>query len=129
MRAKCAVVCWRLQDDNFVPTMTAQETLGFYASVLLPRGTSRAARDARIQQVLAAMGISHVKQTLVRLAAGCCLGHHGMFHVIGSCSKALCYYKQHCWPAALLRPCVSLQDCVGLGATTRILQPFIAIHV
>eukprot|EP00878_Enallax_costatus_P022284 GHUV01023629.1.p1 GENE.GHUV01023629.1~~GHUV01023629.1.p1 ORF type:complete len:289 (+),score=30.03 GHUV01023629.1:747-1613(+) len=55
------------QDDNFVPTMTAVETLEFYASLTLPSDSksNRIARNARIQHVLTATGISHVQGTLV----------------------------------------------------------------
>ncbi|KAF8067234.1 ctr9 [Scenedesmus sp. PABB004] len=53
------------QDDNFMPTMTVSETCGYYATLTLPRGMAKAARRARIGEVLAAMGLSHTTDTLV----------------------------------------------------------------
>jgi ABC-type multidrug transport system ATPase subunit len=46
--------------------MNVAETCAFYATVLLPRGTSKAARRERTTEVLAAMGLSHTTNTLVR---------------------------------------------------------------
>ena len=47
--------------------MTVQETCAFYATVLLPKGTTRATKLERIAEVLAAMGLSHTTETLVSL--------------------------------------------------------------
>jgi ABC-type multidrug transport system ATPase subunit len=55
----------RLQDDNFMPTMTVLETCSYYATLTLPRKLSKATRQERIREVLAAMGLSHTQQTLV----------------------------------------------------------------
>ena len=46
--------------------MTVSETAGFYASLLLPRNWGIAARRNRVTQVLAAMGLGHTADTLVR---------------------------------------------------------------
>ena len=54
------------QDDNFLPTMTVSETCTFYATLLLPNSTSKAQRQERIAEVLAAMGLAHTVDTLVR---------------------------------------------------------------
>jgi len=50
-----------------MPTMTVSETCNFYATMLLPKTTSKAQRNERIAEVLAAMGLSHTVNTLVRL--------------------------------------------------------------
>lgn len=48
--------------------MTVQETLTFYATLQLPDSNSRAQRQERIAEVLAAMGLSHTVDTLVSCA-------------------------------------------------------------
>eukprot|EP00879_Flechtneria_rotunda_P012451 GHRR01013002.1.p1 GENE.GHRR01013002.1~~GHRR01013002.1.p1 ORF type:complete len:725 (+),score=270.17 GHRR01013002.1:301-2175(+) len=53
------------QHDNLVPTMTAYEAVSFYASIILPAGTPKAVRRARISRVLAMMGLTEQKHTLV----------------------------------------------------------------
>ncbi len=53
------------QHDNFVPTMTAAETVGFYAAVVLPPSTPPAARAARIRSVMQLMGLLPQSDTLV----------------------------------------------------------------
>jgi ABC-type multidrug transport system ATPase subunit len=58
-----------LQDDNFMPTMTVLETCSYYATLTLPRKLSKATRQERIREVLAAMGLSHTMQTLVSISA------------------------------------------------------------
>jgi ABC-type multidrug transport system ATPase subunit len=60
--------CASLQDDNFTPAMTARETLTFYADVTLP-SPHHAARSARVEEVLAAVGLAAAGHTLVRAAA------------------------------------------------------------
>ncbi|GBF99632.1 ABC transporter G family [Raphidocelis subcapitata] len=52
------------QHDNFVPTMTAWETVSFYAAVLLPDAPA-AARAERGECVLQLMGLVAQKDTLV----------------------------------------------------------------
>lgn len=54
------------QHDNLVPTMTAYESVSFYASIVLPAHMSQDARKARIIRVLRMMGLSHAQNTLVR---------------------------------------------------------------
>lgn len=46
--------------------MTVSETCSFYATMLLPNTTTKAQRQERITEVLAAMGLSHTVDTLVR---------------------------------------------------------------
>ncbi|KAI8474989.1 MAG: hypothetical protein J3K34DRAFT_489493 [Monoraphidium minutum] len=53
------------QHDNFVPTMTAEETVGFHAAVVLAPGTPRAERAARAGVVLRLMGLTAQRHTLV----------------------------------------------------------------
>jgi len=53
------------QHDNFAPTMTAAETVGFYSSVVLPPSTPAAARAARARAVLQLMGLVAQRHTLV----------------------------------------------------------------
>ena len=70
------------QEDSFLPTMTVAETLALHAALTLPRGTDRRTMGARTDEVLAAMGMLHARDTLVgRLRehwgphqAGACLG-------------------------------------------------------
>jgi ABC-type multidrug transport system ATPase subunit len=57
-----------LQDDNFTPAMTARETLAFYADVTLT-SPDHATRSARVEEVLAAVGLAAAGHTLVRGAA------------------------------------------------------------
>ncbi len=58
-----------------MPTMTVYETCSYYATLLLPRGYSSAVRRERMEEVLAAMGLSHTMGTLVSAAGW---GHDGM---------------------------------------------------
>lgn len=60
----CLLLCC-LQHDNLVPTMTAYEAVSFYASIILPHGTPKAARRARIARVLRMMGLTEQQHTLV----------------------------------------------------------------
>ena len=53
------------QGDGFLPAMTVRETADYHAALLLPGRWGRAARNARVSQVLAAMGLSHAGDTLV----------------------------------------------------------------
>ncbi len=48
-----------MQEDNFVATMTIEETMAFYADIILPSTWSKADRKARVGEVLAAMGLRH----------------------------------------------------------------------
>jgi ABC-type multidrug transport system ATPase subunit len=50
--------------------MTVRETTHYYASLLLPRSLGAAQRRDRIGQVLAAMGLAHTADTLVRRPDG-----------------------------------------------------------
>lgn len=56
------------QHDNLVPTMTATESVGFYASIVLPPDMPKDVRKARIARVLRMMGLSHAQNTLVSRA-------------------------------------------------------------
>ena len=49
--------------------MTVRETAAFYAALLLPGSWGAPARRERVAQVLAAMGLSHTEDTLVRKSA------------------------------------------------------------
>lgn len=49
-----------------MPTMTVLETCNYYATLTLPRKLNKATRQERIKEVLAAMGLSHTVNTLVR---------------------------------------------------------------
>jgi ABC-type multidrug transport system ATPase subunit len=53
------------QHDNLVPTMTAIESVSFYASIVLPPDMPKEVRKARIARVLRMMGLSHAVNTLV----------------------------------------------------------------
>jgi hypothetical protein len=53
-----------MQEDNFIPAMTARETLAFYADITLPAKSS-AVRSQRVEQVLAAVGLTAAANTLV----------------------------------------------------------------
>lgn len=57
------------QEDNFIPCMTAWETVMFYADMCMPDSWSRSQREARCQEVLHMMGLERTKNTLVR---ACC---------------------------------------------------------
>jgi ABC-type multidrug transport system ATPase subunit len=64
--------CVPVQEDNFLPTMTVHETLTFYATLQLPDSNTKAQRQERIAEVLAAMGLSHTVDTLVSRHCCCC---------------------------------------------------------
>lgn len=54
------------QEDSFVATLTALETLNFRAALTLPADTSKAARTERIKAVLETMGLWRVRDSKVR---------------------------------------------------------------
>lgn len=58
-----------MQHDNLVPTMTTLEAVSFYAGIILPPETSMKTKKARINRVLALMGIIHAKDTIVSTLA------------------------------------------------------------
>lgn len=60
-----AISAYVPQHDNLVPTMTATESVGFYASIVLPPDMPKDVRKARIARVLRMMGLSHAQNTLV----------------------------------------------------------------
>jgi ABC-type multidrug transport system ATPase subunit len=62
----CISRLWRLQADNFIPTMTTEETMHFYAAMILPRRMGAAARRQRAMEVLEVLGLSTHRKTLVR---------------------------------------------------------------
>ncbi|KAI8475784.1 MAG: hypothetical protein J3K34DRAFT_517194 [Monoraphidium minutum] len=53
------------QEDNLSPIMNVAETCLLYANLTLPRGTAPAAAAARIDEVLADMGMLHARDRLV----------------------------------------------------------------
>lgn len=57
------------QDDNFIPTMTAEETLWFYSAMALPPGCSKAEHYARVLEVLSVVGLAGHTGTLVSHSA------------------------------------------------------------
>lgn len=61
------------QEDVFHPTLSAWETLHFFARLRLPRGTSRADVKRRMDDTLAVMGLTRVRNTQVQtLHSGDC---------------------------------------------------------
>ena len=57
------------QEDCFVPTMSANETLVFTATLTLPKSVTPEERMQRIEEVLRIMGLWRSRETQV----GCCL--------------------------------------------------------
>ena len=55
------------QEDCFVPTMSALETLEFNAQLTLPKAVSPAERANRIKEVLHVMGLWRSRETQARL--------------------------------------------------------------
>lgn len=53
------------QEDVFLPTLTALETMQYYGALRLPAGTGRAERETAIQHVLGVMGLAQQAGTLV----------------------------------------------------------------
>jgi ABC-type multidrug transport system ATPase subunit len=53
------------QEDVFVPTMTAWETLSFHATLTLPKAINHDERTKRIVDVLQIMGLSRCRNTQV----------------------------------------------------------------
>jgi ABC-type multidrug transport system ATPase subunit len=60
------------QEDNFIPAMTSRETLTFYADITLLVKSSMTRRQ-RVEEVLAAVGLTAAANTLVRCAGLLCL--------------------------------------------------------
>ena len=54
-----------MQEDVFLPNITAWESLDFYTCLSMADGADRQARHERMHAVLDAMGLSHVQHTLV----------------------------------------------------------------
>ena len=54
-----------LQHDNLVPTMTCDESLQFYAAIILPPGTSKEVRAQRIRDTLKLVGLQDRQYGLV----------------------------------------------------------------
>jgi len=54
-----------LQDDLLYETLTVSETLNYAAALRLPRGMSAAARKARVEAVISALGINKCKDTII----------------------------------------------------------------
>ena len=52
-----------VQDDVFLPMLTAWESLDFYTQLSMPVLLSTEDRHARMDTVLGTMGLGHVKQT------------------------------------------------------------------
>lgn len=94
------------QEDVFVPTMTAWETLVFYATLTLPKAINQEDRTQRMLDVLQIMGLSRCRHTQVRprrLVAGS-LPH---FLIAGSSSYSLMagsflYSLMACWGSDFL---------------------------
>ena len=54
-----------LQDDLLYETLTVSETLNYAAALRLPRGMSAAARKARVEAVISALGLNKCKDTII----------------------------------------------------------------
>jgi len=61
-----------MQENTFIPTMTTQETLAFYAGVTLGENWPRSKRKERVAAVLAAVGLADSAHTLVSEWVGGC---------------------------------------------------------
>ena len=61
------------QEEVFVPTMSALETIAIHAELSLPSSVSGLERRQRIESVLSIMGLSRVKHTTVRPPAHACM--------------------------------------------------------
>lgn len=55
------------QEDNFVPTMTALETLTFYAKMVLPSNLPAKEKRRRVLNVLTMVGLNGAKNTMVSM--------------------------------------------------------------
>ncbi|KAG0233467.1 hypothetical protein BGW42_007424 [Actinomortierella wolfii] len=53
------------QEDDFIETLTVQETLTFAAHMKLPRSMSNADKAARVNAVMHELGLTHIKHTKV----------------------------------------------------------------
>jgi ABC-type multidrug transport system ATPase subunit len=54
------------QEDVFVPTMSAWETLLFHARLRTDKSLTRPEIESRMEEVLTVMGLQRVKDTVVR---------------------------------------------------------------
>ncbi|GFH20265.1 ABC transporter domain-containing protein, partial [Haematococcus lacustris] len=52
------------QEDVFMPQMTAEETLRFYAVMRLPYGITAEAREQRAADALQLVGLGHCRHTM-----------------------------------------------------------------
>ena len=76
------------QEDCFVPTMSAMETLNFTATLTLPKSVSAKERNDRIEEVLRIMGLYRSRDTQVIHPSTLC---------ILSASAQICYIPDCLW--------------------------------
>lgn len=77
------------QEDTFIPTMSCQETLEFYAAMTLPQRMARTQRMARVAEALAAVGLSAAASTLVSASPE--------FDAAPSQNPSLCHHNVECY--------------------------------
>jgi ABC-type multidrug transport system ATPase subunit len=58
-------MCGLLQDDLLYESLTVWETLWFAAQLRLPRTMSKAAKRDRVNAVLAALGLTRCRDTII----------------------------------------------------------------
>ncbi len=83
--------------------MTTEETLAFFAALILPAHMGSADKAARVKEVLAALGLSHTAHTLVGAAAAACWSAKHACKgawVPGSCSYVLDAWANRCSKSA-----------------------------
>lgn len=72
------------QEDCFVPTMSAVETLNFTATLTLPKSVTVQERQDRIEEVLRIMGLYRSRDTQVTRATPCSHLHIASWLVLHS---------------------------------------------
>ena len=60
-----------MQEDVFLPNLTAWESLSFYARLSLPADITRLERRARMENILETMGIANVRFSMVKPDGAC----------------------------------------------------------
>ena len=81
------------QEDVFVPTLSAWETLHFHAILRLPKGTSKADIKRRMDDVMEVMGLSRVRTTQVThrlISRSLTAGYLSFCAACSACQSSLC---------------------------------------
>ena len=103
------------QEDCFVPTMSAVETLNFTATLTLPKSVTVQERADRIEEVLRIMGLYRSRDTQVTRASP-----RRSAHASAYCFMAL--FPRHALSAVPRRARDARSVCISAVGNTRLVQ-------